>query len=389
VNLPGPDVAAPWATFEGAAELTLGIEEELMLLDSETCALVPEARAVLARLGDDQRYRLELPASQLEIATAPHARVAEAVEELYAGRADLSAASEGLVRPAAAGVHPVSPLRGPLNPGPRYERTVSEFGAIAERQLVCALQIHVAVGDSDRTVAVHNALRSYLPEVAALAANAPFIEGRDSGLASVRPKICELLPRQGVPPPIESWPAFEEGLRWGRAAGVVPAAGSWWWELRPHHRFGTLELRVPDSQTTIAEVAAVAAFAHCLVASLVERLQADEPLRVDPSWRIAENRWRAARDGVEAEFVDLVSGERIAARRRLLELIDEFEKTAHRLGCTEELALARGMVSENGSMRQRAAAERLGVAGLPAWLADRWLQPRGSVSKPAQRPVLR
>jgi len=369
-----PDLAHLSAAFESSDELTLGLEEELMLLDAESYALVPKGEEVLGSLGGDPRFKLELPAAQLEIVTGSHRRVSDAIGELLAGRIDLHAAMDGRTRPSAAGVHPVSPLLGALNPGPRYERLAKEFGALARLQLVCALQIHIAVGGPARTLAVHNALRSYLPDLAALAANAPFLEGRDTGLASVRPKICELLPRQGVPPPIESWTAFAAALRWGRDAGTVPKSASWWWELRPHLRFGTLELRVPDAQTTVQEAAGIAAFAHCLVASLAERFDQGESLRVDPSWRIAENRWRAARDGVEAEFADLLTGDRIPASTRLLVLIDGFEPIARRLACVGELDLVRTMVAANGATRQREAGARLGVAALPGWLADRWLE---------------
>jgi carboxylate-amine ligase len=360
------------AAFDASGELTIGLEEELMLLDPQTFALTPKATEVIGLLEGDPRFKLELPAAQLEIATQPHPRVGAALAELSTARTDLAAATDGRVQLAAAGVHPVSPCVGPLNVGTRYERVAEEYGTLANRQLVFALQVHVAPGGSARALAIYNGLRSYLPDLAALAANAPFLEGRDTGLASLRPKISELLPRQGVPPAIESWEAFAEALRWGQSAGTVPE-GSWWWELRPHLSFGTLELRVPDAQTTLAEVAGVAAFAHCLIGWLGERFDAGEALAIHPSWRIAENRWRAARDGVEAEFADLSTGERVSARERLIELIGRFEPIAHDLDCVEELELARGMVAENGAMRQRAAAADIGVGTLPRWLAERWL----------------
>ena len=142
---------------------------------------------------------------------------------------------------------------------------------MARRQLVCALQVHVAVGGADRTLAVYNALREHLPELAALAANAPFHAGADTGLASIRPKISEGLPRQGIPPAFASWEELAAELRWGRTAGALPELALWWWELRPHLSHGTLELRVPDAQTTIAEAAAVAAVGQALVVRLAER----------------------------------------------------------------------------------------------------------------------
>ena len=158
--------------------------------------------------------------------TLPPVRtVPEAVAELAAARRAL-AARRGAVRrgSAAAGVHPFAAPLGELNAGERYDLTAGEYGDIARRQLVCALQVHVAVGGADRALAVYNALRSYLPDVAALAANAPFHGGRDTGLASVRPKICEQLPRQGIPPAIACWEAFADALRLGRRVRRRPRA---------------------------------------------------------------------------------------------------------------------------------------------------------------------
>ena len=147
------------------------------------------------------------------------------------------------------------------------------------RQLVFGLHVHVAVRGADRALAVHNALRSYLPELAALAGNAPLHDGRDTGLASLRPKLSELLPRQGVPPAFASWEERAELERWGRRGGVFPAAGEPWWELRAHDEHGTIELRVPDTQSTPEEAAGVLALAAALIATLAGRHDAGEPCR--------------------------------------------------------------------------------------------------------------
>ncbi len=194
-------------------------------------------------------------------------------------------------------MHPFSSGVGELNAGERYEHTRAEYGHVATRQLVCALQVHVALGGAERTLAVYNGLRAYLPLLAALAANAPFYEGRDCGLASVRPKLSELLPRQGVPPPIPSWAHYAELLRWGRRSGTFRDPRTWWWELRPHTLYGTLEFRVPDAQSTVADAAAVTAVAYGLVHWLAARHDAGESLPTVETWRIEENRWSACRHG--------------------------------------------------------------------------------------------
>jgi carboxylate-amine ligase len=314
--------------------------------------------------------KAELPAAHLEIVTPPFASLPEAVDALAAGRRDLAAACAGIGRPAAAGMHPFAPAAGELTRAPRYDRTAEEYGWVARRQLVCAFQVHVAVGGADRSLGVYEALRSFLPELAALAANAPFYEGEDTGLASVRPLVSGLLPRQGVPPAFGSWDAFAAALEWGDAAGAVPGARRWWWELRPHPGFGTLEMRVPDSQARVEDAAAVAATVLSLTAWLAARWDAGDLPAPAATWRIEENRWSALRDGVEGSLADLETGRRVATRERLLALLDAIEPSGRPLGCTAGLAGARRLVERNGAMRQRATG---GPREAAAWLADAYL----------------
>ncbi|HEX4804363.1 MAG TPA: YbdK family carboxylate-amine ligase [Conexibacter sp.] len=373
---PLPTAAELRARFDAVEPFTVGIEEELMLLDPATLDLAPVGEELLrTRLADDARFTRELPAAQLEIATAPAGSAPDALAQLAAARADLLAAADGLARPAAAGVHPFAAATGALNAGERYDGIEDAYGPVARRQLVASLQVHVAVGGAQRTLAVHDALRSYLPELAALAANGAFHEGRDSGLASARPLVCGLLPRQGVPPALESWERVAAELRWGAAAGAVAEPRLWWWELRPHPAFGTLELRVPDAQTTLAEAAGVVVLAQALTAWLAQRFDAGERLPVAPTWRIEENRFAALRHGLDADLADLESGERIPARERLRALLGELAPVAERLGAGAPLPCARALAERNGAVRQREVAARRGVRGLTAWLAERFADP--------------
>jgi carboxylate-amine ligase len=354
--------------FDATAPLTVGLEEEVFLVDPGTLDLAPVAAEVIAKLPADGRFKPELPAAQLELVSPPCPTVGEAIGVLRGARAELAA----VATPIAAAVHPLAAAEGTLNGGERYAAMELEYGPIARRQLVGSLQIHVAVGGAERSLAVYNALRSYLPDLAALAANAPFHEGRDSGLASVRPKICEALPRQGMPPALPSWAAFADALSWGTAAGVIEPPAAWWWELRPHVAYGTLELRVPDTQTTLGEAAAVAATAHALVAWLAARHDAGESLEAAPTWRIAENRWSACRHGVEGTMADLGTGERTATRERLHTLLDALTPTAAELGCTAELESARSLVERNGALRQRAICAEAGMDGVVTWMTEQF-----------------
>jgi glutamate---cysteine ligase / carboxylate-amine ligase len=346
-----PTAAELRAAFDEPSAVTVGLEEELMLLDEATLDLAPHASEALAELGGDRRFKLEMPAAQLEIVTAPHATVARAADELAGARADLAAAVEGRFRLAGAGAHPFAAGSGPLNPGPRYEAIEHEYASVARRQLVFGLHVHVAIRDAERALAVYNALRSYLPELAALAANAPFYEGRDSGLASVRSRVSGLLPRQGVPPALDSFEAYAEALHW---CGFDDPR-QWWWELRLHPVLGTVEVRVPDTQRTVAETAAIGEVIHALATHLADHHDAGEALLVADSWRIDQNRWSACRHGLDGEMIDLVTGERRPTRDRVAALVG-------RLGVT--------LPAGDGAMRQREVEADRGLRGLVAWLSD-------------------
>jgi carboxylate-amine ligase len=348
------------ATFDAPAPFTIGLEEEVLLGHPETLELVPAGAEVVARAADP-RIKLELPAAQVELMTRPHHSVADAIAELRELREKLAGAAAGIARPLAAAVHPTAPAHGLLNAGGRYDAIGDEYASIAHRQLVCALQVHVAVGGADRTLAVYNALRARLPLIAALAAAAPFHEGVDTGLASIRPVISAMLPRQGMPPAIPSWEAWLQELEWGARAGVGTDEGRWWWELRPHRTHGTLELRVPDVQPTLEAAAAVATTVHALVRHLAGVSDGGADV---PTWRLEENRWSALRHGVEGEMADLETGERRPTRELLDALLVGIEPHAD-----GGLDAARALVERNTAIALRAQ----GVDRAASWLADRFL----------------
>jgi carboxylate-amine ligase len=362
------------ATFDAPAPLTVGIEEELMLLDPETLDLAPLARETLDRTPEgDGRFKLELPAAQLEIASPALRSAAAAREFLQTARADLAASTDGFVKLACAGVHPFAREEGTLNAEERYIHTLREYGRLARRQLVFGLQVHVAVRPAGKALALYNAMRDYLPELLALAANAPYYRGEDTGLATVRPKLCELLPRQGVPPPIESWEQHADALAWGARAGNMRDAGVWWWELRPHPTFGTLEVRVPDAQRTVDDACAIVATVHALAKWLGARHDAGEleNRTPAPTWRIEENRWQATRHGLDAALADLETGEPRPARERLAALLEQIEPHAG----PGELKHAAKLAERNGADLQRAQFEEGGIPQVMAWLTNGFISP--------------
>jgi carboxylate-amine ligase len=365
VHAPGAEALR--ALFGTPAPLTIGVEDELMLLDPDTLDLVPRASEVLAACAGDPRFKLELPASQLEILLPPLGGADAAAAALADARALLAARAAPLARPAALALHPFAATEGVLNTGERHARIERRYGAVARRQLLCALQLHVAVRGAGRALAVHDALRGHLPALTALTAAAPFHGGRDTGHESWRPRVADLLPRHGIPPALGSWEAYAAALR------PLPEPGQWWWDVRPHPLYGTLEVRVPDAQASVEEAEAVIAVVHALVAWLAERHDRGEPLPVPATAPLAADRAAAARDGLAAELTDPDTGERATARERLAALFDELAPVAARLGGERGLARAREIVAEGGiPARHRAIAAEGGLRALVADVAGRF-----------------
>lgn len=356
--------------FSPDRPLTFGIEEELMVLDPETFDLAPTAAGLLARMPEGMQVKLEFPASQLEIFTPARERLDELALDLASARQRLAASLGGAARVAAAGTHPFASAEGALNSDARYARLEREYGSVARRQLVSALHVHVCVGGAERSLAVYNAFRSHLPELAALAANAPFHGGEDTGMASVRPLISGQLPRQGIPPAYASWEQLADDLSWGRAADRLDGFHGWWWEARLHPRFGTLEVRVPDAQTRLADAVAVAAVAAGLVLWLCARHDAGELPAPAPAWRIAENRWSAARHGTGGRMADVGGGTLRDTDELLAGRLEAIAPHVTSLGGQDALRDARRLIEHTGADRQRALAAELGLRGLVAKLAD-------------------
>jgi carboxylate-amine ligase len=359
------------AVFEATAPGTIGVEEELMLCSPATFGLEPIAEEALRALGDEAGFHAELLAAQVEIVTPPVAGAGAAAARLREGRRRLAAAVEGRARIVAAGGHPFQ-TEGEIMDRERYRRLAAEIPG-AHQALIFGLHVHVAVGGAERSLAVHDAMRSFLPEIGALAANAPFRGGRDSGLASVRPGLFGAFPRTGVPPALGSWDRFADFLAWGRRSGAFDDASFLWWDLRAHPGFGTLEVRVPDVQTRVEDAAAIAALVQSLAAWLAERHDRGERLPVHERDRIAQSSWLAARDGLGGELPDLASGRSDPTRARVAALLDELDPVARRIGCGAELEGCRRLLAANGAERQRAVAAREGMEGLMAWLADETL----------------
>jgi glutamate---cysteine ligase / carboxylate-amine ligase len=352
---------SPRPFADHASDLTVGVEEEFMLLDPVTLDLLPASAQLIAATGGDARYHEELPASQIELTSPVCENASEVRGALVRGRRDLLAAAQGAIRLAGAGTHAFAGAEGVASAGKRYVEISREYQWAARRGLAWGLHIHVAISGVERALAVHDAIRRHLPELAALAGNSPYHEGRDTGLHSVRPKLAEAFPRQGVPPEWRTWEAYSEFLRWGSRAGAFTADGrQLWWEVRLHPGFGTVEIRVCDQPSTAAESAALAAVVQALCSRLVEDYDAGRLPAPVVRERVEENRWRALRYGLEGSLLDYRTGEATPTRQRLECLLAELEGHALRLGSADAFADASLLLAQTGSQRQRALAAASG-----------------------------
>ncbi|MCC6221954.1 MAG: glutamate--cysteine ligase [Thermoleophilia bacterium] len=365
----------------GSSDLySLGIEEEFQILDGETLRLVPRVDELLASIGRSGGERArehvthELFQSEVEISTGVAGSVAEAVEELayLRGRLRAAAASRGALI-ASAGTHPFSSYEWQeVTEERRYLDLLETMRWVAERGLVFGLHVHVGLDSAERAIACANGLRAALPELLALSANSPFWHGRATGLASTRAKVFEGFPRSGVPPAFDSFADFERLVERGVRTNSFPDYTYIWWDVRPHPRLGTVELRVCDAQTRLSSVAALAALAQSLVATVVGELERGERAPAEPQTLLEENKWRALRDGLDAVLIDLATDTERPAREAVAALAERCAPAAAALGCVAELdgvgaILARG----NGADEQRRVhGEHHSIRAVARWLAD-------------------
>jgi len=359
------------ARFDGAASFTVGAEDELLLVDADTLRPSPAGERALTLADGDPRVTGELRASQVEAVTPVCVSAADVARELASVRRllALGLARDGVLV-VGAGTHPLALAPGPLARTHRSRTLARQHPWAAANVLTCGLHVHVAVGGADRALAVHDALRSYLPELIALGANAPYHRGEDSGLATVRPKLNGAWPRGGVPPAFRSWRDFSEFVVWGRDGGAFADCSHHWWDLRLNTDHGTIEVRAADTQLRVADAAAVVALVQCLVFELAARHDAGEPLPVAPCERIAENVYLAMRDGVAGSLIDLESGARVRTADRLHVLAERLMPAAVELGCDAELCgIAPLLLAGGGAGHQRRLARHVGIDALPAALA--------------------
>ncbi len=387
--------------FHSSAGASLGVEVELELVDRRSRQLRSAASEMLVVLcgdanGSHPKVKHELLESTLELITGICQNVPEAKADLQTTLAEVRDVADSMgVDLLCSGTHPFSDWSDQeLSPSPRYHRLVEEMQWPARRLQIFGVHVHVGVRSEEKAIAIANALTTYIPHFLALSASSPYWLGQDTGLASVRSKIFEALPTAGLPHHLADWSEFERFMNTLISARTITSIREVWWDIRPHPTFGTVELRICDGLPTLREVSAMAALSQCLVDWLDHQHDRGLTLMNHPAWIVRENKWRAARHGVEAEIITDDSGHLVALKEAVAELVDELTPVARRLGCEGDLHYALEMAERPSYVRQREVAAANGslvevVESLIEELAsDRPSQPGlqdGQARQPAAR----
>lgn len=357
--------AIPAVNFGAAADFSLGVEDELLLVDPLTHALEHRAADVLARLAMSPLEGAVVPdcyAGLIELATKVCSDVTHATASVAALRQRLNGIGACAI---GAGLHPAGRFGDVVRaPGERYRLLASEMRGLLGRTPTCALHVHVAMPDADTAVRACNALRAHLPVLQALAANSPFWFGRDSGLASARAQLFREFPRSEIPPAYASYDHYAESVSALVAAGDLPDYTFLWWDIRPHPVLGTLEVRAMDSQASLGAISGLTALVQSLARWAVEQHSPWEDRQV-----LMESSFRAARDGLDATLWH-EGALRPAAEvtRATLELVRPYAAELGSEGALEEIE--RLLVEGNGAARQREAFRHGGLRAVLARLVQ-------------------
>ena len=356
--------------FATSARSTLGIEWELALVDRETGDLRSVAEDILRACHedlpelndeDDHPYvKQELLTNTVEIITEVCDQVAEGVESLRTTAQHVMRHCEPLdVELYSQGSHPFAPpTEQPVTDEERYAELIRRTQWWGRQMVIYGVHVHVGLDDVRQAMPVVDGLVNFFPHFQALSASSPYWSGEDTGYASQRALMFQQLPTAGLPFQFEEWSEFERCVGDMRHTGVIEEVTEVRWDVRAVPRFGTVEMRICDGLATLEEIAGVAALTQCLVHSFVEQLEEGRSIATMPPWHVQENKWRAARYGLDAIIILNAQGDEELVTENLERELDRLEPVARRLGCAEELRLVEKMMHDGaGYQRQREVAE--------------------------------
>jgi len=349
-------------------EFTLGIEEEYLLVDRDSLALREAPDGLLEACQEDlaEQVSPEYLQCQIEIGTRVARTIPEARDDLRRCRASVSRhAARWNLSPIAASCHPLADWKAQHHTDrERYNQLRQDLGGVVRRMLICGMHVHVGLNDDSLRADLLNQMAYFVPHLLALSTSSPFWQGIDTGLASYRLSVFDNLPRTGLPPRIESWEEYERSVAALVDIGVIEDATKIWWDIRPSHRFPTLETRICDVSPRLNHAVSLAAATQCIARMLWRLRRSNQRWRRYDNFLIAENRWRAQRYGVGGGLIDFGRGEIVPVPALLEELIDLVAEDADALGCMAELEATRDILQGGtSSERQRAVRDAAEAEG--------------------------
>src|SRR5213082_3196186 len=352
---PDEQIRSAREAYENGTDFTVAVEEEFAVLDAETLSLAnrfEELQSAAKGTPLEEHLVGELIASEVEVRTGRCDSFAEAAAKIGERRTQLDELAGGLgIALAAVGTHPWSPWQEQrIIDTPHYRANDELLRYVVWRNNTFGLHVHVGIRGADRAIAVCNAVRNYLPELLAVSASSPFVEGVFTHLHSARTEIfTRMFPRCGVPDTYDGWRGFEEYVRFLYDTRSIAEHTQIWWSVRPHLAFPTVEIRICDADPDLAGAQSLAALIYTLAARLARAHDEAEPVELLPNRLIEENLWRAIRYGLSGELIDLTTGDVRPARAHIERLIDWVLPVAEELGAASWLAIP----SSNAAERQR------------------------------------
>ncbi|HXK15795.1 MAG TPA: YbdK family carboxylate-amine ligase [Gaiellaceae bacterium] len=331
--------------FDSGTDFTVAVEEEFALLDPETLELTDRFEELYAAaIQTDLAPNVvgELIASEVEVRTGRCEHFAEAAAAMQERRGQIHSVARDLqIGLGGTGTHPWSRWQDQrIIDTPHYRRNDEILRYVVWRNNTFGLHVHVGIAGADRAIAVHDALRTFLPEVLALSASSPFVESVNSGLHSARTEIfTRMFPRCGIPDAYGNWQGWEDYVSFLYRTGSVTEHTQIWWSVRPHLAFPTIEIRIADGQPDLGEAQSLAAFAYSLAVRCARAIDEGDTIPSLPNRLLEENLWRATRYGLSGELLDLERGEPVHARRRLEDLLEWVSPVADEIGAAPYLAI--------------------------------------------------
>lgn len=354
--------------FAPSPRSTVGIEWEIMLADPETGDLVgraPELLTALEEASAPERHTVtgELLTNTIEVTSGVGESVSQAIDDVAAAIAAVRATTDPAgIALLSAGSHPFAQWYDQqVSDKTRYHQLIERTQWWGRNMMIWGIHVHVGVEDRDKVLPIINALMGYLPHLQAISASSPFWAGERTGYASNRALVFQQLPTAGLPWPLQDWSEFEDYLDDMVETGVMTDASEVRWDIRPAPRWGTIEVRACDGVSTLPELAAIAALVQVLVEHFSRQLDAGRSLPQLPVWFHRENKWRAARYGLDAEVITDAGGAQRQVRDHLAQTIDVLAPIAVDLGCEAELRSIRTTLAHGASYaRQLAVADATG-----------------------------